>query len=262
MKMKKGVSVIIVLLLSTAGFAELAENNSPEKKLSFTYDITYMSRYMTHGTQGYGQKGALLNSIDVNLYDSGFGIRVLHRNAIGSGYAAKQRFEYMPYYRNQLFKGTPFAMDIDISMTFKHYYKYALDESKTLYEWIFAFSWPNIIGGGLYPYYIAHYEYPALSGLNYKITGWLHRFGLGYNMKVKELPNPLQLTSEIAYTDGLEGATHNWSYTTFGIGTKFNITKNLAFVPTVYEQITLDKSACLGARRDITYCVLSMRYKF
>jgi hypothetical protein len=81
-------------------------------------------------------------------------------------------------------------------------------------------------------------------------------------MKVKELPNPLQLTSEIAYTDGLEGATHRWSYTTFGIGTKFNITKNLTFIPTLYEQITLDKGACLGARHDITYCVLSMRYKF
>jgi hypothetical protein len=260
--MKKRVLVIIVLALSTTAFAEPAENNSPEKKLGFTYDITYMSKYMTHGTEGYGQKGALLNSIDVDLYGTGFGIKVLHRNAIGSGYVNKQRFEYIPYYRTKLFEGTPFAMDTDISMTFKHYYKLALDESKTLYEWIFAFSWHNIMPGGLYPYYIAHYEYPALSGLKYEITGWLHRFGLGYDLKVNELPNPLQLTSEIAYTDGLEGATHNWSYATFGIATKFNITKNLTFVPTVYEQITMNKSACLYARRDITYCILSMKYKF
>jgi hypothetical protein len=265
MKMKKGVSVIIALLLGTAGFAEPAENNSPEQKLSFTYDITYMSKYMTKGFEGYGQKGGLFNSIDVNLYGTGFGINVTHRNAIGSGYADKQRFDYTLYYRTQLFKGTPFAMDIDISDTFKDYYKLALNESKTLFEWIFAFSWPNIMPGGLFPYYIAHYEYPAVAISNPEyihLSGWVHRFGLGYDLKVNELPNPLRLTSEIAYTDGIEGASHDWSYATFGMTTKFNITKNLIFTPGVYEQITLDKSACLGARRDITYCSLSMKYKF
>ena len=163
--MKKGVSVLIVLVLGTASFAGPAESNSPEKKLSFTYDITYMSKYMTHGTEGYGQQGALFNSIDTDLYGTGFGIKVMHRNATASGYVNKQRFEYIPYYRTKLFEGTPFAMNTDISMTYKHYYKLALDKSKTLYEWIFAFSWPNIMPGGLFPYYIAHYEYPALSGL-------------------------------------------------------------------------------------------------
>ena len=278
--MKKGVSVIVVLLLSTAGFAGPAENkpavNKPaetnlaeikpaetqpaEKKLSFAYDITYMSKYMTHGTEGYGQQGALLNSIDTDLYGTGFGIKVLHRNAIGSGYVNKQRFEYIPYYRTKLFEGTPFAMNTDISMTYKHYYKLAPDKSKTLYEWIFAFSWPNIMPGGLYPYYIVHYEYPALSGLKYNITGWLHRFGLGYDLKVNELPNPLQLTSEVAYTDGLEGAAHDWSYATFGIATKLKITDKLTFTPRLYHQITMDKS--ITSRHNITYCVLSMTYKF
>ena len=275
MKMKKGVSVIIVLLLSTAGFAGPQENkpevNKPaeikpaetqpaEKKLSFTYDITYMSKYMTKGFESYGQQGGLFNSIDVDLYGTGFGINVTHRNAIGSGYVDKQRFDYTPYYKTKLFEGTPFAMNTDISMTYKHYYGLARDKSKTLYEWIFAFSWPNIMPGGLYPYYIVHYEYPALSGLKYNITGWLHRFGLGYDLKVNELPNPLQLTSEVAYTDGIEGAAHDWSYATFGIATKFNITKNLTFAPGIYEQITMDDS--VSKRHDITYCRLSMKYKF
>jgi hypothetical protein len=263
MKMKKGVSVIIVLLLSTAGFAGPSESNSPEKKLSFTYDITYMSKYMTKGFESYGQQGGLFNSIDVDLYGTGFGINVLHRNAIASGYVNKQRMDYTLYYKTKLFEGTPFAMNTDISATFKDYYKLALNKSKTLYEWIFAFSWPNIMPGGLYPYYIVHYEYPAVELRNPKyrhMTGWVHRFGLGYDLKVNELPNPLQLTSEIAYTDGIEGASHDWSYATFGMATKFNVTKNLTFAPGIYEQITMDDS--ISKRHDITYCRLSMKYKF
>ena len=71
---------------------------------------------------------------------------------------------------------------------------------------------------------------------------------------------PIHLSSELAYTDGLGGAVHDWSYAVFGASTKVEITDNLSFVPGIYHQITMDES--INPDKDVTYCVLSMKYKF
>jgi hypothetical protein len=130
-------------------------------------------------------------------------------------------------------------------------------------EWIFVFSWPDILPvEGLVPRYISHCVYPAGSGYNNrKISGWVHRFGLGYGLEVNELPNPLNLSGEIAFTDGYGGTgkDHDWSYATLGASTKFKIADNLTFAPGLYHQISMDDSVC---QRNITYTKLSMTYKF
>ena len=152
-------------------------------------------------------------------------------------------------------------MNYNISVGYEHYPGLARNKANTTFEWIFAFSWPKILPNGLVPSYIAHYEYPAGSNYDYShITGWVHRFGLGYDLNVPELPNPLHLSSEVAYTDGLGGAAHDWSYACFGLSTKFKLNDNLSFVPGVYHQISMDDS--VSKRDDITYCILSMKYKF
>ena len=253
--MKKRILLIAVVLLSAAGTAQ-----AEEKQLGVTFDLTYMSKWMSKGAEAYGQQGALFKTIDIDFYDTGFGVKVTHRNATASGYVDKQRFDYRPYYKSKLFEGKPYATNYNISCGYEHYPGLARNVSNTTFEWIFDFSWPNILPKGLVPRYTAHYEYPA--GSNYKhhnITGWVHRFGLGYDLSVPELSNPLHLSGELAYTDGLGGAEHDWSYATFGASTKFKITGNLSFIPGLYHQISMDDSVC---KRDVTYCSLSMRYKF
>ena len=114
---------------------------------------------------------------------------------------------------------------------------------------------------GFTPKYVAHYEYPAGSGYKYRyITGWVHRFILAYDLKVPQLPSPLVLSSEVAYTDGLGGAAHDWSYAVFGLSTNLKLTDNMTFTPGIYQQVSMDKSVC--RRKDVTYCILSMKYKF
>jgi hypothetical protein len=61
-------------------------------------------------------------------------------------------------------------------------------------------------------------------------------------------------------TDGLGGAAYDWSYDTFGLSTAFKTSDNLTFAPGIYQQISMDDSVC--KRDDITYCKLSMKYKF
>ena len=252
---KEGLLLIAAVLLSAAGPAWARED-----KLAVTFDLTYMSKYMSKGTEAYGQKGALFKTIDLDLYGTGFGVIVKHRNATSSGYVDKQRFDYRPYCKSGLFEGKPYATNYNISVGYEHYPGLARSKANTTFEWIFKFSWPNILPQGLVPNYTAHYEYPAGSGYNYShITGWVHRFGLGYDLNILELPKPLHLSSEVAYTDGLGGKAHDWSYATFGASTRFKISGGLCFVPGLYHQISLDDSVC---KRDVTYCILSMKYKF
>jgi len=197
--MKKGILLIAAILVSLPSFAQ-----ADERKISVTLELTYLSKWLSKGAEAYGQQGALFKTIDVDLYGTGFGVKVTHRNATSSGYVDEQRIDFRPYYKNQLFKGESYATNYNISVGYEYYPGLARNKANTAYEWIFAFSWPNIMPKGFTPSYIAHYEYPA--GSNYKynyITGWVHRFGLSYDLDLPELPQALRLSSELAYTDGL-----------------------------------------------------------
>ena len=254
--MKKSISLIVAVLLSWPSFAR-----AEDRRLGITFDLTYLSKWLSKGAEAYGQQGALFKTIDVDLYGTGFGLDVTHRNATSSGYVDQQRVDFRPYYKNQLFKGEPLATYYDISVEYEYYPGLARNKANTTYEGRFAFAWPNIMPKGFTPSYIAHYEYPA--GSNYKyhyITGWVHRFGLSYDLDVPQLPQALRFSSEVAYTDGLGSAAHDWSYATFGLSTAFKTSDNLSFAPGIYQQISMDDSVC--KRDDITYCKLSMKYKF
>lgn len=258
--MRKAVLLSTAIMLFAATFT-LAEAQE-DKKLGVTFDLTYMSKWMSKGSEGYGQQGALFKTIDVDWFGTGFGVKVTHRNATASGYVDKQRFDYRPYYKNQMFKGTRWATNYNISAGYEHYPGLARNVSNTTWEWIYAFSWPNILKGGLVPSYIAHYEYPA--GRNYDhhdVAGWVHRFGLGYDLEVVKLANPLHLSAEIAYRNGLGGPAkdHDWSHATFGISTNFKLNDRLSFVPGLYYQESMDDSVC---KRDVIYCKLSLKYRF
>ena len=132
----------------------------------------------------------------------------------------------------------------------------------TLIEWEFAFSWPDLVPGGLVPSYVACVEYPAGSGYNNRANGgWWHLLGLGYALDVDGLSNPLNLSAHLAYRDGLGGGAtdHDWSHATLGVSTAFSVAENLTVVPGLYYQISMDDSVC---NRDVTYVALSMQYKF
>jgi hypothetical protein len=247
----------IVVLLSTVNVIYAEE----EKKLGVTFDLTYTSKWLSKGVEAYGSKGGLFKTIDVDFWQTGCGVRVTHRNATSSGYVDAQRFDFRPYYKGSLFDDARYLTKYDISVGYEYYPGLARQKANTTYEWIYSFSWPKLLPGGLVPSYIAHYEYPASGGdVNRKVAGWVHRFLLGYNFDVEALPNPLNLSAEVAYYDGLGNRVNDWAYHTFGLSTKFDITENLTFIPRVYHQTTMDRS--ISKHKDITYAMLSMKYKF
>jgi len=254
---KVSVLLIVAISLSAANPVQ-----AEERKLGVTLDFTYMSKWLTRGVEGYGQQGAIFETINLDLWGTGFGTAVSHQEATAGGWVAKERFSYDVYYRNSLFNNEAYQTDYKIRWRYKNYSRLRRTK-KNAQEWKADFSWPKILPiKNLTPYYTVYYECAA--GRNYDnrdIAGWLHIFGLGYDLNMPKFPKPIHLSADAAYRDGLGGKKYDreWSYATFGISTQFKITDNICFVPELYQQLTMDPSV---ARRDITYCILTMRYKF
>ena len=108
--MNKAIMVTIVILPALAGMV-----HAQEKELGLTLELEYRSKWLSKGVEAYGQQGAFFKTLDIDFYGTGLGLKVTHRNATASGYVDKQRFDYRPYYKSQLFKDTPYAMNYNIN---------------------------------------------------------------------------------------------------------------------------------------------------
>ncbi|MHC4260598.1 MAG: hypothetical protein ACYSTF_09360 [Planctomycetota bacterium] len=82
--MKKRILLVVVVLVALPSFAQAKEG-----KLGVTFDLAYLSKWLSKGAEAYGQQSALFKTIDVDLYGTGFGVKVIHRNATSSGYVDK-----------------------------------------------------------------------------------------------------------------------------------------------------------------------------
>ena len=251
----------LVVLLAVTGMAMTQDATSgPEKELGVTFDLTYMSKYVSYGVEAFKQQGGLFETISLDLWGTGFGVAFGHQSATSSGYVDSQRFNYKVYYANKLFAGEAYQTNYKFSWLYKHYYGRARNKGN-VQEWCFGFSWPKLLPWGVVPKYTAVYAYPAGSNYNNaSSTVWNHIFGLAYGLRVSQLPNPINLSADMTFKDGGSGRDHDWSHVTLGTSTKLAITDNLSFVPGLFHQITMDKST--SRRKDITYCKLSMKYKF
>lgn len=271
MKATKILLAMIVLLgvasIASAGHDEagLPLNGVEEKELGVTFDLTYMSKYMSWGAEGYGEQGGLFAHMIFDFWGSGFGLSVGHQNSTNNGLVDSQRMNYNVFYKGVAFEDSPYKTKYKANWRYEHYYGKARNKSNAQ-EWTFSFSWPEILGvENLSPYYIFDYEHAAGSNYgNRKRADYVHVFGLAYNLKTEELDSPIKLTADVTYcdgfyTDGGGNEIHDWSHVTLGASTKFKLSDNLSFVPGVYHQITMDKGVC---DENVTYTKLCLQYKF
>jgi len=257
--MKKGVVVLVMLIfLNTVGSVWAEE----DKKLGVTLDVTYASKYIDKGGRYFGSKSAITELLDIDLYGTGLGLLIHNRKANSSGYENKQKFKYSVYYKNSFFDDEAYKTKYKVTWYYHHYYDEPRNKADKD-EWKFDFTWPELLPGGLVPQYTTWYMYPAGSNYdNHDSTGWLHRFGFGYDVAIPELADQVfHLCAYVWYRDGMGGATkdHDWSHATFGVSTSLKLTDNLSFIPALYYQSSWEDSV---NEHDELYCKLSMRYKF
>lgn len=261
---KAGILFILVALLATLTVNRV-QAQEKSKELGISLDVTYTSKWISRGVECYGADGAFFETVNIDLWGTGFGFAVTHQSATDSGWVNMQRMNYKVYYGNSIFGDKAYKTKYKVAWVYENWYDKlanAAGKSKDIEMWVLKYSFPNLLGSsGFVPYGVTTYDHPARSdnGFDRHRDGWVHRFGLGYDLSIPDLPNPLHLTSEIAYIDGFRAADHDWSYATFGTSTKLKLSKNATFGPGIYQQISMDNSVC---DHDVTYCKISMKYKF
>ncbi|TFG49050.1 MAG: hypothetical protein E4H40_03595 [Candidatus Brocadiia bacterium] len=244
--MKKGILVLALILLCTAGLAVAAE-----KELTGTIDVTYNSRYIWRGFDLYtNDHSEIQPSIDLDLYGTGLHAKVWMSRANGSGFENQEEFDYTLYYVNSLFEGETYKTNYTIGWT---YYDYP-DQPSTAADAQEAFAkvaFPHLcpMESGIVPSYTVIKMWPAKEHSAavdaFTDSGWLHVFGLDYALKVPELmEQPINLHWETVYNDGTgvnyetqtTNVDHDWSHMMMGASVNFDLAKNLTLTPGVYYQ--------------------------
>ena len=238
--MKKVILLTAVILLSATTFAQAQEG-----ELTGTVDLTYLSQYIWRGYEMYDNQSAIQPSIDLDLYGTGLGLKVLWSRANSSGYESEEELDFTLSYSNSLYEYETYATDYQIGWMYYHYpdgpwAPKAL--SSDLQEFFATLSWPEILPEGIVPSYSViklwnSEEYSPADG----VSGWLHILGLGYELPVEgllpEIPEQiLNLSAAMVYNDGVNDADHDWSHAVFGVTTDFDLGNDCTFTPGLYYQ--------------------------
>ncbi|HIJ52966.1 MAG TPA: hypothetical protein HPP66_07390 [Planctomycetes bacterium] len=267
---KEGILLTVVVLLIVTGVAQAQVG-----ELHGAVEFAFQSKYIWRGFDPYGDKSAIQPSIDLDLFDTGFGLNVMAHRANSSGYENGERWDYTLYYGNKLFEDELYATNWRMGYVYYNYPDMTshTEDSADLQELHWVFSWPNVIPvEGLVPTYVLVKLWPSNSGsLANEASGFAHIFMLDYGLKLPGiLPDTdeqiLRLHTELIYNDGVDprpgsaGVDHDWSNIVFGIATDFDLGNNVTFTPGLYHQITMDDS--VNDDQDETWVSLSLKYNF
>jgi hypothetical protein len=252
-------------LATTLALTIVDVTGAKERKLDATVDVTYVSRYIWRGFDSYpNNHSAIQPSVDLDLYETGFGVNVWWSRANRNGFENSEEIDYTLYYGKSLFEGKTYATDYTIGWTW-YYYPDEPRRIADMQEVFLSLSWPNIHRGGLVPCYTVVCTWPSEEGSDVKdYGGWFHIFGLCYDLTIpkflaKAKEQVFHLSAETIYNDGAYGADHDWSHAVFGISTSFDLGSNLTFTPGFYYQSSWENSV---NTQDEYWTSLSVIYQF
>ena len=262
MKMKKkGILLATALLLSAAGLVQAQED-----AVGVTLDATWVSKYLWRGFDLLDDKGAFQPSVDVDLFGSGFSVNVwasyptaagdMNKTAaepLGDSRIDATEYEYALAYDAVICEDEVHATCVTAQYI---YYDFIdiYDEAADAYELGMRLAWPNLFPTGVVTpsYYVGKISPAAgkISGgkadLSTNYDGWIHIFGLSYDLKVPGLSadTPEQVFTFGAaavyndgFTDGHVGTVdHDWSHALFSVSTEVELAENVSLTPAFYFQ--------------------------
>jgi hypothetical protein len=266
----KAILVTVVILLSAGSLTQAQEGG-----ISGTLDATYMSEYIWRGYDWFeDDHSAFQLGTNINLCDTGFGLSIVNTRANSSGNGILgipnqdlERLNITLYYGNVIYEDEAYATKYSLGWV---YYNLPDNSPKfgDMQELFVSLSWPNLCPAGVVPSYTVLSMWPSRSDSTLDdavgVSGWLHIFGVGYDMSIPELvpelsEQILHLSGSLTYNEGVLGADHDWSHFLFGASTVFDLGNNLAFCPGLYYQASMDDSV---NDEDETFVNLGLKYKF
>ncbi len=243
--MKKGIILIVTVAMFTAGVAQAVE-----EELGIDLDVTWVSKYIWRGIDKLDDKAALQPSINIDLYGTGFSVNVWTSQAgssKGNGTTSTvdaEEWRYTLTYSNSVFNGESYRTNYALSWLFYDYPDMASNDAD-MQEVNLALSWPDLCPMGVVPSYTAIYMWSSEGGgAAADNGGFIHVFGLGYDLEVAEMPNPLNLGFAAVYNDGTGDATveHDWSHVLWGVSTSIDCPMGGKFTPGLYYQTSMEDS--------------------
>ncbi|MBE0535640.1 MAG: hypothetical protein IH624_08215 [Phycisphaerae bacterium] len=250
--MKKGmIFTTVVMVLAVCGVGRA------QGDLGVTIDGTWVSKYIWRGFDRLDDKAAFQPSVMLDLFNTGFNVGVWGSWAGASGSRISTvdatELNYIAGYNGSLCGGD--AMQVDYALTYI-YYDFIDQPSRNAdtHEISLSIALPQITGIGLVPRYTAAYLWDARSGGPARdVTGWIHEFGLDYNLIVGEIipNNPEQIFTfswDITYNDGAGAINtapgrgrvdHDWSHMTWGVKTEICLPWG-TFTPGLYYQTSME----------------------
>ena len=264
--MKKLSLIIATLILSSTFLTSQVQGQDGEeiagKKLGVTLQVAYWSKYLDKGREYYGDKSAILPKIDLDFWGTGFGFETELRRANSSGFENSERIDFKPYFKNSLFDDTSCKTEYKFSAAYHNHPDNAKKADDT-YELEMSLAWPKFLPWGLVPSYATSYETPVKGSYNNRENaGWVHFFGLGYDLTIPELKNQtFHLSTTIVYNDGQGSPTRHedWSHMNFGVATDLPLAKNITLSPAIYYQSSWEDS--INENNEL-YGAITVKFKF
>lgn len=276
---KKVIVLTAAILLGAVGSAQAQLG-----ELHGAAEVAYQSKFVWRGFNVFGSQAAAQAGVDLDLYETGFGLNVVGHVPLGGGYVNNERWDYTLYYDNNILEDEQYATSYRLAWA---YYNYADQPSKgsllapnaALQEISATLSWPKICPAGFVPSYAIVKLWPSESesfsgGRSPSPTGgtasgWLHILMLDYGLTVQGLlpETPEQLVNfhaELVYNDGFgwfgQDVDHDWSHLLFGVSTDFDLGYSLFLTPGLYWQQTMESS--VNSDKDQIWATLGLKYTF
>ncbi len=262
---KQGIVLAAVVLFCVVGLAKAQED-----PISVTVDTTWVSKYLWYGIDVLDDKGAFQPSVDIDLFGSGFSVNVWASYPTaagdmnkGGGSAGTSRVDATEYDYTVAYS-TLFCEDERHAMAVTAHGRYydfidQPDQAGDAHEVGVQISMPELCPIGFVPSYFVGRIWPAAgktSGgkpdLPIDYDGWVHVFGLGYDLKMPGLTpdtpeQVVNLSAAVVYNDGFTDnaagtVDHDWSHALFGVSTSFELAENVHLTPGFYYQSSWEDS--------------------
>ncbi|MGE5294398.1 MAG: hypothetical protein ACM3VT_06180, partial [Solirubrobacterales bacterium] len=183
--------LLAVLLMSAAAGGQEWEDDLLQEEeggtFSTTVGVTWDSKYIWRGFEIFDDKSATHLSVDLNLWDTGFGVGVVGHRANGGGFEDRERWDGTAYYQGSLFESAPLATNFRLGYVYYLYPELNDGESLDMQEGQLVLSWPNVLPiPGLQPSYalIAMGQGESPSIIADKGSGLLHIGMLDYSFGI------------------------------------------------------------------------------
>lgn len=219
------VGLIVAVLSGTISAIEVGEG----KDLAVTLDASFVSKYIWRGYDVYDGDPAFQPSIDIGLFDTGFGVNVWGSFAFDSEWDNADELDSTLYYAQTLFAEEAHAIDLGANFIYYDFPNVSSNGNDSM-EVGGSIALPNLIPLGpanLVPSYYAGYLWPKDDDVGPVVDGgWFHIFALTYDLPIPALipsqeEQALSFTADLQYTDGPLDYESGFSHNTAGVSTSF-----------------------------------------